>query len=73
MTKSTNLTKALTRCETSEQTHMDGQKDRDNYDHHEQSGILSVMTRLARETPELTGAYLFVLAGCLLAGKYWLH
>ncbi|EEU41025.1 uncharacterized protein NECHADRAFT_91240 [Fusarium vanettenii 77-13-4] len=43
-------------------------QDRDNYALHKQRGILYVLARLVRDTPELLWPYFFTLAGCLLGG-----
>ncbi|KAH7275753.1 P-loop containing nucleoside triphosphate hydrolase protein [Fusarium solani] len=43
-------------------------QDRDNYALHKQRGVLCVLARLVRDTPELLWPYFFTLAGCLLGG-----
>ncbi|KAK7432493.1 hypothetical protein QQZ08_001058 [Neonectria magnoliae] len=59
-----DVTKTITRYATEVQEHMNIQKERDNYENHEQAGFVSVVFRLVRETPELGWSYLFVLLGC---------
>lgn len=51
--ESLDLTKSMTKRSTLKQEHMESQKDRDNYDHHEQRGIFNVIFLLIRKTPEL--------------------
>ena len=63
-----DATKTLSRYATSVQQRMESVKERDNYDHHEQRGILYAVTRLIRETPEMTWAYILLVMGCLGAG-----
>ena len=62
-----NLTTTLTRYATFVQGRMDSQKERDNFKNHEPLGILAVIFRLIRESPELTWAYVSLILGCILA------
>ena len=62
------LTKTLTRYASSVQGRMETQKERDNFDHHKQLGILATLTRIFKSTPELGWAYFFVFASCLAGG-----
>ncbi|KAL6352897.1 hypothetical protein LRP88_13372 [Fusarium phalaenopsidis] len=45
-------------------------QDRDNYALHKQWGVLYVLARLVRDTPELLWPYFFTLAGCLLGAMF---
>lgn len=64
------LTKTLTRHDTVTQCHLDTEQERDSYDLHKKWGVLRVISLLVRDTPELLGAYLVVLASCVVAGEY---
>ncbi|KAF2010914.1 multidrug resistance protein [Aaosphaeria arxii CBS 175.79] len=66
--ESLDLTRTATQYAVSVDQRMETQKERDNYDHHGQQGILNVITRLIRLTPELAWTYFIVFAGCVLAG-----
>ncbi|CAM1508090.1 Fc.00g049380.m01.CDS01 [Cosmosporella sp. VM-42] len=60
-----DVTKTLTRYATSVQERMESHKERDNYDNYKQRGIIYVISRLIRETPEMLWAYIFLLVGCV--------
>lgn len=62
--------KSLTRYATSVRQRMQASQERDDYDGHKQQGIISAVASIARQTPELSLAYLSVVAACLIAGKY---
>ncbi|RYP72290.1 hypothetical protein DL771_004264 [Monosporascus sp. 5C6A] len=62
-----DVTRTLTRYDTSVRERLELQKDRDNYENHSQLGFLRAVVRLVRETPELTWAYIVLVIGCLLA------
>lgn len=62
------LTKTMSRYQTTDQTRMEIQKERDNYDRHKTVGLVSVVVRMVRETPELTWAYLWTLIAVVAAG-----
>lgn len=64
------LTKTMTRYATEDQARMEIQKERDNFDNHKPMGLIRVVIRLARYTPELTWWYLAVLASCIGSGEY---
>ncbi|KAF9874829.1 ABC transporter [Colletotrichum karsti] len=65
------MTKTMSRYRTADQTRMEAQKERDNYDHHDHKGLISVVIRMVRETPELKWAYLFtVIAVVVAAGAF---
>ncbi|WQF79623.1 Putative Type 1 protein exporter [Colletotrichum destructivum] len=61
------LTKTMSRYQTTDQTRMEIQKERDNYDRHKTVGLVSVVVRMVRETPELTWAYLWTLIAVVAA------
>ncbi|GKT58550.1 LOW QUALITY PROTEIN: ABC transporter [Colletotrichum tofieldiae] len=55
------LTKTMSRYRTTDQARMEAQKERDNYDHHKPMGLISVVIRMVRETPELKWAYIWTI------------
>ncbi|KAK1966143.1 ABC transporter [Colletotrichum sublineola] len=61
------LTKTMSRYQTADQRRMDTQRERDNYDHHKQKGLVSVVIRMVRETPELKWAYIWSTIGVVLS------
>ncbi|OLN82134.1 Leptomycin B resistance protein pmd1-like protein 7 [Colletotrichum chlorophyti] len=69
--EATEFDKTLSRYKTEDQARMEAQKDRDNYDLHKQKGIVGVVLRMVRETPELKWAYLStVIAVVVAAGAF---
>ncbi|KAF6834066.1 multidrug resistance protein 3 (p glycoprotein 3) [Colletotrichum plurivorum] len=62
-----DLTKTLSRYRTADQTRLEAQKERDNYDHHKPNGLISVVVRMVRETPELKWAYLSTLVAIVVS------
>lgn len=64
------MTKTMSRYRTADQASMEAQKERDNYDHHKHRGLISVVIRMVRETPELKWAYLFTVIAVVVAGKF---
>ncbi|KAI9370033.1 P-loop containing nucleoside triphosphate hydrolase protein [Aspergillus egyptiacus] len=63
----TTETGGLSRYATSVRGRIQSMKERDNYDHHKQMGILRCIVRLVKECPELIWAYIVVLLSCLMA------
>lgn len=63
-----DLTKTMSRYKTTDQARMEAQKERDNYDHHKPMGLIGVVVRMVRETPELKWAYLSTLVAVIVAG-----
>ncbi|OHF02855.1 ABC transporter [Colletotrichum orchidophilum] len=61
------VTKTMSRYRTTDQTRMETQKERDNYNHHKPIGLISVVIRMVRETPELKWAYLSTLVAVVVA------
>ncbi|KAI0383620.1 ABC transporter sequence aa1 from patent WO200132904-A2-penicillium chrysogenum [Hypomontagnella monticulosa] len=59
------LVKSLTRYSTSTRGRMETQKERDNFDYHQNIGLLHVIFRLVKSTPELKWTYPCLLFGCL--------
>ncbi|KAJ4136049.1 hypothetical protein NW768_003657 [Fusarium equiseti] len=59
------MAKTVTQYETHVQERLEAGKEHGNYDNHKQLGILHVIYRLIRESPEVAWSYFFVLAGCL--------
>ncbi|GKT40883.1 leptomycin B resistance protein pmd1 [Colletotrichum spaethianum] len=53
-----DLTKTISRYRTTDQARMEAQKERDNYDNYKPIGLISVVIRMVRETPELKWAYI---------------
>lgn len=63
------LTKTMTRYATEDQARLEAQKDRDNYDNHKHVGLVGVVVRLIKLTPELKWWYLAEAAACVGAGE----
>lgn len=62
--------RSLYRHETFHQTRVDRSKDLDSFDQHKQRGIISVMTRIIGQTPELRLSFIVILLACIVAGKW---
>ncbi|KAL6851593.1 P-loop containing nucleoside triphosphate hydrolase protein, partial [Trichoderma novae-zelandiae] len=62
-----DLVKSLSRYATGDQVRLEQQKERDNYDHYQKKGLVSVVWRLVVEHPELKWSYIFTVLGCLAA------
>lgn len=62
-----DMHKPLTRYASSVAGRMEQQKERDNYDNHKQKGIIHVVWRLVKETPELLWWYVAIFTSCLLS------
>lgn len=60
-----DVQRTLTRYATEEQTRMEKQKNRDSYKNHKQLGMIRVVIRLIKESPDLKWAYLLTLLGCM--------
>ena len=60
-----NLTKTLTPYKTQDQARLEAQKERDNYENYKHLGLIGVIFRLVRESPDLALAYVVVFLGCL--------
>ncbi|KAL5341025.1 P-loop containing nucleoside triphosphate hydrolase protein [Aspergillus crustosus] len=63
--EATETTEGLSRYATSVRGKLESMKERDNYDHHKQMGVLASIWALVRECPELGWAYVVVLAACV--------
>ncbi|KAK1984249.1 ABC transporter [Colletotrichum cereale] len=61
------LTKTMSRYRTTDQTRMDAQSERDNYDHHKPKGLIGVVIRMVRETPELKWAYIWTIIAIVIS------
>ncbi|KAH8162621.1 hypothetical protein CIB48_g5629 [Xylaria polymorpha] len=59
------LTTTLSRYSTTTRAHMESKQERDNFDHHQNLGLMHVILRLVRSTPELKWAYFLMILGCL--------
>ncbi|KAK0671252.1 P-loop containing nucleoside triphosphate hydrolase protein [Cercophora samala] len=59
------LTKTMTRYPTQDRTRLDEQKDRDDFQKHKHVGLLTVVTRLVKSTPELNLMYVGLFLGCV--------
>lgn len=66
---SAELTKTMTRYATDDQTRMEAQMERDNFENHAQLGLMSVILRLVNYSPELRLWYLAVVLSCVGAGE----
>ena len=64
------LTKTITRYATDDQTRMEAQMERDNFENHAQLGLMSVILRLVNYSPELRLWYLAVAVSCAGAGEF---
>jgi ATP-binding cassette subfamily B (MDR/TAP) protein 1 len=63
------LANTVTRYPTADQARMEAQRERDNYDHHKQLGLLQVIRRLVLWSLELKWWYLAVLVACIGGGE----
>lgn len=63
------LTKTMTRYATEDQARLEAQMDRDNYDNQNQMGLIAVVLRLMKFSPELKWWYLSVFGTCVAAGE----
>ncbi|WDK12415.1 ABC transporter [Colletotrichum graminicola] len=61
------LTKTMSRYRTTDQARIDAQKERDNYDLHKPKGLIGVVIRMVRETPELKWAYIWTLIAIVVS------
>ncbi|KAK4173352.1 putative ATP-binding cassette multidrug transport protein [Triangularia setosa] len=59
------LTKTITRYPTADRVRLDEQKDRDDFQKHTHVGLLTVIARLVRSTPELNLMYVGLFLGCV--------
>lgn len=64
------LRKPLARYPSSVQELMERKTDRDNYDLHKQLGILAVIIRLVKETPDAAWSYVFATLSVLGGGQF---
>lgn len=69
ISKDPELVKSLTRYSTSMRGRMEAQGERDNFDYHQHIGLVNVVFRMMKSTPELKWAYTSLLLGCLGAGE----
>ncbi|PTB65262.1 P-loop containing nucleoside triphosphate hydrolase protein [Trichoderma citrinoviride] len=60
-----NHVESLSRYATGDQARLEQQKERDNYEHYQKKGLLSVIWRLVVEHPELKWSYIFTVLGCI--------
>lgn len=63
------LTKTMTRYATEDQVRVEAQRERYEFDHHKKLGLIGIILRLIKYTPELKWWYLSVTATCVVAGK----
>ncbi|KAL2146186.1 hypothetical protein VTI28DRAFT_5026 [Corynascus sepedonium] len=61
------LTKTMTRYATEDQVRMEAQRERYEFDHHKKLGLIGIILRLIKYTPELKWWYLSVTATCVAA------
>jgi ATP-binding cassette subfamily B (MDR/TAP) protein 1 len=64
------LTKTMTRNPTADQARLEAQRDRDNFDNHAHVGLITIIARLIKFTPELYWWYFAELASCVGAGEF---
>lgn len=63
-----SISKTLTRYATMDQSRLEKQKERDDYDHHKHFGMLKVVWTLLKEQPNLKWWYLTTFFGCCAGG-----
>lgn len=63
------LVRPLTKYSTSTRVQMESQREQDNFDTHASLGLLRVIIRLVRSTPELKWTYLTLILCCLGGGE----
>lgn len=68
-TQTVEMTKTLTRYATEDRVRLEAQRDRDDFKNYKPLGLLAVISRLVKETPELAWWYLLVLVACIVGGK----
>ncbi|KAK4184955.1 Leptomycin B resistance protein pmd1 [Podospora australis] len=61
------LTKTMARYPTADQARLDAQKNRDDFENHKGLGLLTVISRIVKESPELHRWYLVLFAACIAA------
>ncbi|KAH6612186.1 P-loop containing nucleoside triphosphate hydrolase protein [Chaetomium sp. MPI-SDFR-AT-0129] len=59
------LTTTLTKYGTEDQTRLEKQMERDNFDHHRHLGLIAVVIRLVKWSPELAWWYATVVGSCI--------
>ncbi|KAK0620143.1 P-loop containing nucleoside triphosphate hydrolase protein [Immersiella caudata] len=59
--------KTLTRYATADQTRLEAQKERDNFDNYKHQGLFHIIWRFIVENPDLKWAFFVTLIGCLLS------
>ena len=64
-----DIIRTVTKCSTTEQNGLLTRKEHDNYDNHNQFGVMSAVLKTAKATPELNTAYLVLLVACAVGGK----
>ncbi|KAK1599509.1 ABC transporter [Colletotrichum navitas] len=65
------LTKTMSRYRTTDQERIDAQRERDSYDLYKPKGLVAVVIRMVRETPELKWAYIWTLIATVVSvGAY---
>lgn len=60
-----DVQQTLTRYATEDQLRLEKQRNRDSYDNHKQMGMVAVILRLIKESPDLNWAYVVTLIGCI--------
>lgn len=63
------LNRSLTRMSTATRSHMDNRVSRDDFDKWKQMGLMHVIWRLVRSSPELALSYIILVLGCMGAGE----
>jgi len=61
--------KSITRYPTTDQTRLESQTERDNFENYKQRGLFYTVKRLVAENPDMKWAFLVTFVGCVLACK----
>ncbi|KAG5962267.1 hypothetical protein E4U57_007211 [Claviceps arundinis] len=60
-----DLVKPMTKVATQDRARMEAKASRDDYDNHTHLGLVSVVLRLVKESPNLRWWYILIIAGCV--------
>lgn len=60
-----DLVKPMTKVATQDRARMEAKASRDDYDNHTHLGLVSVILRLVKESPNLRWWYILIIAGCV--------
>lgn len=60
-----DLKRTLTRQNTDAELCVEKEEDQDSYEHYKRLGLVGVIVRLVKESPDLTWAYVLTIVGCI--------